>query len=139
MTSYDYTKGPIRIQKLTRQIQDDATIITALAGIDFYAPDSLTINFASSLSGAEKTELDTVVANHNVTWDSYRLHCNTCDEDYYNQEAAVPTECPVCESVNIVNVLKNPGKVTTAHSRNGVQWQITIRNNGTLQTSKIVD
>lgn len=60
---YDYTKGPIAIDRLTQEIQQ-SSIVTALDYITVLGTDQLSIFFKASLSDPDKTTLDGIVAAH---------------------------------------------------------------------------
>lgn len=68
MTTYNYTKSPVALDRLTQEIQLSglATALDYVTGIIVYGA-SLTITFASALSNVDKATLDTVVANHTGT------------------------------------------------------------------------
>lgn len=65
MTTYPYTKTPVAIDRLTKEIQlaGLATALDYVAGISL-SGDALSINFVADLSDADKTALDAIVAAH---------------------------------------------------------------------------
>lgn len=62
-TTYEYTKTPVSLDRLTKEIQDDILITIVLEYCASSGSD-LSITFRTALSNNEKTELDTVVTNH---------------------------------------------------------------------------
>lgn len=62
MTTYEYTKTPVDIDRLTLEIQQ-SSITIALDNITLLGSE-VTIAFKVAISNDEKTTLDTVVANH---------------------------------------------------------------------------
>jgi len=62
MTTYEYTKTPVDINRLTLEIQQ-SSITIVLDHITLLGSD-VTIAFKVSISNEEKTTLDTIVANH---------------------------------------------------------------------------
>jgi len=62
MTTYEYTKTPVDIDRLTLEIQQ-SSITIALDNITLLGSE-VTIAFKADISNDEKTTLDTIVANH---------------------------------------------------------------------------
>jgi hypothetical protein len=63
LTSYQYTKGPVDLDRLSSEITG-STITIALDHLQLDGTDSLTIYFKADLPAEDKTILDSIVSSH---------------------------------------------------------------------------
>lgn len=61
---YMRTKADVDAGQLHMEITDNGDIPISCVGVTHYKPDSLKIEFAVALSGAEEAELNTEIGNH---------------------------------------------------------------------------
>lgn len=135
--NYEYTKTNIIVETLEFEINESSIITTELKGVTFTEPDNLEIEFDSSLSSEEKTELDSIVSNHTgQTLQGYRIYC-VPEADYRSFKFnTTPTKCPACESTNINNIVAHDPPTISTVDELGQAWDLFILSDGSIITAR---
>jgi len=135
---YYYNKSDIECDILELEVKKSSIIVSAIEAVTFSDPDVLVINFTSSLSSEEKTELDSIVNSHDGgTLKEYRMYCNVCEAYRCTDDIDTPTKCPnpECESSDIVEIVQQ--KICNELSdENGNDWGVFILSTGAMISAR---
>lgn len=133
---YERTKTNVNIEALTFEIKESTVITTELISITFNELNDLKIDFASTLTSAEETELNTVVTNHTgVVLKHYRMYCGACGDYRSIKRDNTPTDCPVCQSTNITNIVEQT-PYNSVKDESGNSWEKFMTSDGNTIISR---
>lgn len=100
---YTYSKAVVNLDKLTLEIEADATIQKTLEYMndDNGGSNNLHIFFDLTLTSGEETALDTLVTNHDGNPPTiYTRFCRCCLCTQHIPALSEPTTCPCCDNTD---------------------------------------
>lgn len=117
---YDYDKSPVNVPRLTLEIEAEETIEKTLEGITYNVgetPNNLHISFAEALTQGEQDALDTVVSTHGGSpLTAYNYYCRCCADQFDFQGLSAPTNCPYCDSTDIIDEATGTPEITITNT-----------------------
>ena len=134
---YNYTKNNVKAETITLEIKKSSEITSELQAVTFTEPDILEIIFASEISSAEETELDSLVSAHaGQDLQGYRIYCNTCEDYKSFKYNTTPTNCPECDGTDIEDILEHFPPTLSTIDELGQAWDLFVLSDGSIITAR---